>query len=351
MNRITCTRCKRTNYPTLCLPCCDARSFALREDLVNHLVRIKTEQRIIEKILSGSAGCTLRDKQRNINAIDQQKLKNQILREKVSSFKAAITVQRTRVARTRELLDLRKKRAAVKSCELGAVPFDLYLKEHTKFDKGLNAMHPYKKLRSVAQSLADERRAAVIKLISIFRFRQVTIDGVSELVPETSDDNSCPALASTIVALTVSIIKVLDVCLPFPIVFGTLTTSPCLHSPASTYNSGSVSAYPRVLHSYKRVLLPVTGDATLSSYALLLEDLKYIWWTVDQASMAGLSDPLQIINQFISSSNLGREIANPLQRSFPSSPSLTASLSPSYRRSVIEQSVTEGGEWTLLDQL
>lgn len=203
-------------------------------------------------------------------------------------------------------------------------------------------MHPFRKLRSVAQSLAEERKTACRKLLWMFRFHQITVDGGTQLVPESSDDNSMT------VFLLIAMSRVLDIWLPFPLVFGTLCSSPCLHSPAGS----SVAEYPRILHAYKRVILPVTNDSTLSSYALLLEDVKYLCWVVDQGIFQAVAtDPLQMINQVIQSPNLGREIANPLQRSFPSSPSLSSSFSPSYRRSVIEQSVTEGGEWTLLDQL
>jgi hypothetical protein len=232
----------------------------------------------------------------------------------------------------------------------------MYLHDSNRMDKSLSSLHPYRKLRSFAQSLSEERRAACQRLLSMFRFRQITVDGGSQLVPELAESmdgksSSTSALYCMIVCLIVTISRVLDTWLPFPLVVGTLATSPCLHTPSSVYETGGLGIYPRILHTYKRVILPITGDQTLSSHALLVEDTRYLAWTIDPGILTVSQDILQTINQILISQNLGREIANPLQRSFPSSPSLSSSYSPSYRRSVIEQSVTEGGEWTLLDQL
>lgn len=234
------------------------------------------------------------------------------------------------------------------------IPFNTYIREFSRFDRSLSSLHPYRKLRSISQSLGEERKSTCLKLLSMFRFRQLKVDGGTQLVPELSDEsdpgNEC--LTGMMVLLIISFSRVLDIWLPFPLVFGTLASSPCLHSPESVHRTGVSALYPRILHAYKRVILPVTGDTTLSSHALLMEDLRYLYSIFDGCPVFPVMDSLQLLNQIVSSANLGQEIRmNQIHRGFPSSPSLSASYSPSYRRSVIEQSVTEGGEWTLLDQL
>lgn len=178
-----------------------------------------------------------------------------------------------------------------------------------------------------------------MNLLTMFRFRHLRVDGGTQVVAE---DANVDCVVGMSVLLLILLSRVLDVSYPFPLVFATLSSSPCLHVPSGV----QAVPYPRILHAYKRVILPVTGDATLSSHALLLEDLRYL----TDGTVIPSMDPLELIDQIVSSRNLGHEVRI-LKKSFPSSPSLSASFSPSYRRSVIEQSVTEGGEWTLLDQL
>jgi hypothetical protein len=228
-----------------------------------------------------------------------------------------------------------------------SIGFEEYLAHSSKYDKTLSALHPFRKLRGVAHSLAEERRRLCQDLLSIFRFRPVSVGGGPELVADFTEDDSSVA-AGIIVSVLAHLAMVLDVPLPFPVTMGTVVSSPCLHHPAEVYRSGC-PPYARILHRYKRVILPVTGDPTLSSQALLMENLRFL------TGMPAIgSDAVHMIACLVSSPHLGKEFVGPLQRSHPSSPSLSGSCSPSsasYRRSVIEQSVTEGGEWTLLDQL
>ena len=77
---------------------------------------------------------------------------------------------------------------------------------------------------------------------------------------------------------------------------------------------------------------------------LLLENFRQLVSQANQVNVGSVlvqRDLLQCISAVISGFALGKEIF--------SEKSLTPSLSAAYR--IVEQSVTEGGEWTLLDQL
>lgn len=364
MQANACIHIQVSPRPRICTRCSDEQLSDLRDSLLqlNEVLKIRRAQ--VEEALGDGTkrDTTMNDYMRAEilrDSVSTCRRRVESMRNLASELRGSVETKRLEIVRLRyvhshlfshsvsDVLKSREKKFATRM-EPSSLAFEKYLRDPGRFDRALSSMHPFRKLRSVAQSLAEERKAACKKLLSMLRFRQITMDGGTQLVPELSDD---PVVVSMTVFLLIALSRVLDIWLPFPVVLGTLSSSPCLHSPYSVYETGSVAAYPRILHSYKRVILPVTGDATLTCYALFLEDLKYLAWTVDQGVLPGILDPLQMINQIISSPNLGREIANPLQRSFPSSPSLSSSYSPSYRRSVIEQSVTEGGEWTLLDQL
>ena len=245
----------------------------------------------------------------------------------------------------------------------------MYIQDPGRYDKGFNALHPYRKLRGIAHSLYEERRSVCMKLLGMFKFRQVTLhrdDGASgpiaELVgdfysPDGDRDPSFRILVLLFVsALLIQVAKVLDVPLPFPVVFGTCVSSPCVHSPVSAYETGC-PPHPRILHAFKRVILPLYSDAVSSaifenSTNLLVENLRFIAAVTNQVPISAVPvsmDPVALLGSIFNSTQLGRETFSPLSKS--SAPSLTGSPSASHRGSVIEQSVTEGGEWTLLDQL
>jgi hypothetical protein len=219
-----------------------------------------------------------------------------------------------------------------------------------------------------------------MKLLSMFKFRQVSMRRqesesaepvLSELVgdfysPEgVSRDQSMRVLVLLhVTALTIQLTKVLDIAVPFPLIFGTCVSSPCLHASPAVYETGC-PAYPRILHAFKRVLLPLYSSEQsgqlLSVFDnatwLLLQDLKFISNTVNQGNQifpTNCTDPVALLASIMAAPQIGRELVCCSVNSSPSSPSLAGSYSPSsasYRKSVIEQSVTEGGDWTLLEQL
>ena len=353
-----CRKCTTHDRPLLCSRCALQIAKELRLSLRQVHNLIDDRSRELQPALPVTSMCSSEHISTSI-VVGRARLRN--LSDRVAQLRSAVEGKRANVSRlryahisyilnlhfNRDFADFLNKKASSRA-SFSPVSFDEYLGNSSRFDRTLGSLHPYRKLRSVAQSLAEERKAACIKLLNMCRFRQVSIDGASQLVSEIADSTPSEVLAGMSVFLIIIMSRVLDSWLPFPLVFGTLASSPCLHSPSSD----ELVPYARILHSYKRVILPVIGDSTLSSHALFIENLKYMaTWTGNPYLLTVPPDALQILNHIMNSSNLGREIANPLQRSFPSSPSLSSSYSPSYRRSVIEQSVTEGGEWTLLDQL
>jgi len=307
------------------------------------------------------------------------------LRLRVASLKMQTEKARKVLERRRRELEevsnqyeMRRKKASPKP-EF-TVTLETYLRNPARFDKSFSALHPFRKLRAVAQSLHDERRSACMKLLSMYKFRQVSMrqqesestePALSELVgdfysPEgISRDQSMRVLVLLhVTALTIQLTRVLDISVPFPLIFGTCVSSPCLHASPVVYETGC-PAYPRILHPYKRVLLPLysseQSEQLLSVFdnatGLLLHDLKFISNIVNQANQifpTNCTDPVALLASIMAVPQIGRELVCCSENSSLSSPSLAGSYSPSsasYRKSVIEQSVTEGGDWTLLEQL
>lgn len=274
-------------------------------------------------------------------------------RRRIEAMKVALHKRREELESRQRLLgelgdrqEARRKKFNPRSEFL--ISFDEYLRHSSRYERTLSALHPFRKLRGVAHSLAEERKRLCQEVLSMFRLRPVMVGGGSELVADFTEEegSNTSVAAGMIVCILVLVAQVLDIPLPFPIAMGTIVSSPCLHNAAVAYETGC-APYARILHRYKRVILPVTGDPSLSSQALLMENLRYLTGFTHVGA-----DPVQLLALMMSSAHLGKEFVS--QRSHPSSPSLSGSCSPSsssYRRSVIEQSVTEGGEWTLLDQL
>lgn len=205
--------------------------------------------------------------------------------------------------------------------------FAMYMNDQQKYEKRLNSFHPYRRLRSISDRLVEERRQKCLRLFSLFQFRTVNVDSSCSLVADFCyEENNSLLLVQFVVPLLILLGVVLDVPLPFPLSFGTLVSSPCLPS----------FPVPQVLHAFKRTLVRPTPEET--SYVLLIEDLRFIASIAQGFPLSSIpetADPIALLSLII----LGRGA----QGSSPSS---------SFRKSpVIEQSVTEGGEWTLLDQL
>ncbi len=290
----------------------------------------------------------------------------------------SLSFRRQRLGEDRQKFEARKKRVMPR--QEFTLTFETYIKETSRYDKNLSSLHPFRKLRSIAQTLFDERRSLCMKLLSIFRFRLINMHednsqgdiagsspqpaafaGVSELVGDfyTMDGqkDQLGVVMLFIVPLLIILSKIIDVPLPFALVYGTLCSSPTLNSPKSVYSFGS-SPYPRILYAHKRLLIPMEPSLSHEALGLLTENLRYLSSMANQTHLSSVPfmEPMTLLSTIFTSSNLGRAIyRGPMSCSFPSSPSLSASTSPilssSYRKAVIEQSLTEGGEWTLLDQL
>ena len=248
----------------------------------------------------------------------------------------------------REAVEIRAKHHQAS----GTKPFEEYLQEPDRMDK-LSAMHPYRKLRGLAFSLSEHRRNACMKVIELCRFRQVSVNGVTQLIADVPQDElSSESFSFTVTSLAslalILIGKILDIPLPFPMVYGTVVSSSCLH----TELGGKSSCFPKILHAYKRTL---HSAQTCSN--LLSENFRQIVSQANQVPLASSvlvqaadESVVQALYAVISAFALGREILSVNKKT---SPALSASGSPavsaSYR--IIEQSTAEGGEWTLLDQL
>jgi hypothetical protein len=369
-----CRKCGRRGRPCLCRVCQESHTSQSSSIVCSINTKIRDAQISLEKLLPGSIASTI-FLEREFCFIQKRVSR---LKRIVESKRRTVNEKRTQLNEILEQLGSRKRRLSPKP-EF-TISFERYISQPSKFDKTISSLHPFRKLRGVASNLVEERRAVCLRLLGLFQLRQINMRSElseedqsmqsTELVadfyaPEEAGDHySHRILSLTFTAsLALWLSQVLDVPLPFPMAFGTSVSSPCLHASPNVFDSGTVP-FPRFLHMYKRVLLPLfseKGTGVVSSYdnatALLFEDLRYLTSMHSRLPMASfpvLTDPLEILNIIYSSPGLGREIHPPLlASSFPSSPSLSASFSPSatFRRSVIEQTVTEGGEWTLLDQL
>lgn len=298
------------------------------------------------------------------------RMKVSSLNEEYRSRSEMLSSRRERLLDAREKFEARRKRIMPK--QEVAVSFETYMKEASRYDKSLSSLHPFRKLRSIAHTLFEERRSLCMKLLSMFRFRLIsmhedtslgtpTVPGVSELVGDfytlDGQKDQLSVVLLFMVPLIIILCKIIDTPLPFPLVYGTLCTSPVLHSPRSVYSFGC-PPYPRILYAHKKLVIPLEGTITNEALGLLTEDLRFLSSEANQSPLNSVPfmEPMALLSTIFTSSNLGRAIyKGPMSGSFPSSPSISASSSPilssSYRKSVIEQSLTEGGEWTLLDQL
>lgn len=259
------------------------------------------------------------------NEIRQVSTRVSALRDKLRTEESQLVIRRARLEEDRSVFETRKR----KMINRDMLSYEEYQRDFLKYDKRLNALHPYRRLRSISRSLCDERRQLCLKLFSMFNFRSVSISTSSleiELLgdfldPDSGDKDQMPLLIQFIVPLLISIASVLDVSLPFPLAIGSCLSSPCLDI---------CPPVPVIVHVFKDITATELG-------ILLIEDLRFIAAAAQNISIGSvpdLADPLALLSLTIHA------------------PNPTISASSSYRKPpVIEQSVTEGGEWTLLDQL
>jgi hypothetical protein len=262
------------------------------------------------------------------------------------------------LAEMRDLFEQRKKRMTPR--QDNTIPFGTYMREHHRFDRTLSSLHPFRKLRGVAQTLFEERRAVCIRLLSLFRFRLLNVHEDSSSVGDVAgvpttelvgdfytmdgQKDQLHIVLLFIVPLVILLCQILEIPLPFPLAYGTLSSSFAPSTPPVVH--------PVVLSPHKNQVSPID-----QGIGLLIENLRYVAGITNQAFVPFGSELMTLLSTIFTSTNLGRVIHKEpgLLSSFPSSPSISASNSPllssSYRKAVIEQSLTEGGEWTLLDQL
>jgi len=328
-------------------------------------------------------------------AIKNLKARIEILQTELIQRRISIIESRCKLQSEKEYCESRTKRFTPKQ-EL-QVPFATFINNPSLFDNKFSTLHPFHKLRGLAHSLAEERRLACMSVLSMYRFRFINIQNPPNIVSSTGSsiitelvgdfdalDGSADQLHVVLLFLVPVLIlltRILDIPIPFPIVYGTLVSSPNLHSPISALETGCPS-YPRILHAYKRVLSPlctthgtptepttsgsqsVVGPVVFrASVDLLIQDLHYMHWLSGAGGEIMTADPIAILSAIVTSPNLGRIFTSQNRNSpklsplmSPSSPGLSGVLnscaaSPMKRPSMFEQSIAEGGEWTLLDQL
>jgi hypothetical protein len=297
--------------------------------------------------------------------------------ERVRSLEQELLARRNRVSLLKDVIeklepihDYRRSRFTPK--DENRISLNEFLNRPNEFEQTFSALHPFRKFRSLSHSLREERRLACIAILSMFRFRFINIQ-----TPGTPDFSNHRGLPSTelvgdfdaldgtpdqmhvvllfVVPVLIGISRILDIPLPFPVVYGTLVSSPNLHSPFSALEAGC-PPYPRILHPFRRVLSPICTTQGVAehppvvfknSIELLNENLRYIA-SIQRDGMEtvppSITDPVAILSYIV--------ITTETSQSPIMSPRLPPSSPPRQpRKTVIEQSVAEGGEWTLLDQL
>ena len=296
-------------------------------------------------------------------------------KEKVRLLEHEMLVRRYRVSLLKDAVeeieavhDYRRNRFTPK--EENRVSLTDFLSCPAKFEDLFSALHPFKKFRSLSHSLGEERRLASMAILSMFRFRFINIQAPSrglspsdhgipsiELVGDFDALDGTPdqmhVVLLFVVPVLIALSRIIDTPVPFPVVYGTLVSSPNLHSPFSALEAGC-PPYPRILHAFRRVLSPICTTQGVAeqppvvfktSVDLLNENLRYL------ASRDGtitvpltITDPVAILSYIVITPDSSQ---SPIM-----SPRLPPSSPPRQpRKTVIEQSVAEGGEWTLLDQL
>ena len=307
-------------------------------------------------------------------------------RRRIRVLESEIECRRDRVNRLSLLLeDLRKnyefRKSRFSPKEENQVPLSSFLIDPNRYDSVLGALHPFRKFRSISNSLYEERRLACIAILSMFRFRFINIQkpaspakSYSEpRTPSTELVGDFDALDGTpdqmhvvllfVVPVLIGLSRILDLPIPFPIVYGTMVSSPNLHSPYSALESGC-PPYPRILQAYRRVLSPICTTQGVAEHPpvvfknsvdLLSENLRYM--AMIQADGTDsvpptVSDPVAILSYIVRASNAPQSPSmSPRPPPSPASPRPVRSPLVTSRKAVIEQTLAEGGEWTLLDQL
>jgi hypothetical protein len=387
MSGLVCHSCHRNAPEFICGKCACASTSTTLSDFHEKSIELKTIRATIHDWLRPRRYTQIQSVRILEEAVCVSKTRVQLLRRDLDIRRRSLHEAKCALNAMTEVADIRKKRYTPK--KEFQVAFEDYIKNPAQYEKILSTLHPFHKLRGLGNSLAEERRLACMSVLSMYRFRFINIQkpasspggsGITtELVGDFDAlDSSADQLHIVLLFLVPTLIiltRILDIPIPFPVVYGTLVSSPNLHSPISALETGCPS-YPRILHAYKRVLsplcttqgvptegLPGQSSSTFSpvvfrnSCDLIVQDLQYISWLC--GSTTQLTDPVAILSAIITSPNLGRVFSSTTPAGgsprtspvSPSSPVISGPGSPAAGRKNFEQSLAEGGEWTLLDQL
>jgi len=374
MTRLSCRLCFKSTGDFFC-SCCSSKSTSVQladfHDMNLELQTIRTS--IAERL----AACV--DQADFMGRLESDV---QLSRDRVSILRAEVHERRIRLEKRKaqlqeqqDLLDFRRNRFNPK--EENRVALAAYLLNPSKYDSFFSALHPFRKFRSLFNSLHEERRLACIAILSMFRFRFINIQNPKDengdftnRSPSTELVGDFDALDGTpdqmhvvllfVVPVLIGLSRILDIPVPFPVVFGTLVSSPNLHCPHSALETGC-PPYPRILHAFRRVLSPICTTQGVAEHPpvvfknsvdLLNENLRYMALIQhDGAEISPSTDPVAILSRIVITTPLSPVTSPRLSPPAPASPRSARSPLISSRKSVIEQSLAEGGEWTLLDQL
>ena len=369
---LSCRLCKSYRGEFVCASCSIRSTSAKLADFHEMNLEIQSVRNSISERLAGSeqdAG-RLRCLQTEVELL---RVRVKCLKAEVDDRRSRIEAQRARLGEQEDLLVFRRNRFSPK--EENRASLSNYLVDPAKFDSFFSALHPFKKYRSLSNSLHEERRLACISTLSMFRFRFINIQNPANenmLGPSTELVGDFDALDGTpdqmhvvllfVVPVLILLSRILDIPVPFPVVFGTLVSSPNLHCPYCALETGC-PPYPRILQAFRRVLSPICTTQGVAEHPpvvfknsvdLLNENLRYMATIQRQGAdivPPNITDPVAILSQIVITTPTSPVMSPRLSPPSPASPRPIRSPLVTSRKAVIEQSVAEGGEWTLLDQL
>jgi hypothetical protein len=189
-----------------------------------------------------------------------------------------------------------------------------------KLNASLPLLHPFRQLLSVAQALSEERKKKLEEIIKLF------YPEVNDPAPSMSPDSTAQ--------LVILVSEFLNVALPFPLAYGSMTSSPLLEIPETALTTGTYP-FPRILHpSQKRLVIM---DGTKTPFALLIEDVIFVA-AVFGISFTSAIDTSTVFDAFksaIRAPQFGNPFAQPIMR-------IAAFESK-------DNKLTDNHEWTVLD--
>ena len=189
----------------------------------------------------------------------------------------------------------------------------------------LPLLHPFRQLLSVAQAVTEERKLKINQILDIFNSNPT----------QTESYPSVPINPYT-TQILILISECMNIPLPFPIAFGSMTSSPLLAISDDALVSGTYPS-PRVLHpSQKRLAILESLKSSLAN-KLLIEDVVFVA-AVFGVAFASSIDNFTVLTALISATR-APQFGNPF-----ASPALRAAAFESK-----DEKITDNHEWTVLD--